>query len=141
MRELRARHIIRTNNNPVGDIAEAIVAEYYSGTRGSFAQAGWDVLAPNGERIQVKAMRQTRGTKRRNLSPIRDKEYDCVVVVIVDEDFIVTEGLRLSRATVEELFPHRDYVNGRIITVTSTLRADPRVETLDLSPAPERLGG
>ncbi|HEY7933645.1 MAG TPA: hypothetical protein VID48_07450 [Solirubrobacteraceae bacterium] len=40
MRELRARNIIRTNNNPARDIAEAIVTEYYSGERGGFAQAG-----------------------------------------------------------------------------------------------------
>jgi len=32
MRELRLRGIIRTNNNPVGDIAEAIVAIHYQAT-------------------------------------------------------------------------------------------------------------
>jgi hypothetical protein len=123
MRELRARDVVRTNNNPVGDIAEAIVAEHYGGERGSFAQAGWDVRTPQGERIQVKAMRQTAGAKRRNVSPIRDRDYDFVVIVIFDEDFVLTEGLRLSRDVVEELFHHRDYVNGRIITVTNVLRA------------------
>jgi hypothetical protein len=30
-----------TNNNPIGDIAEAIVATH-GGERGSFSQAGWD---------------------------------------------------------------------------------------------------
>lgn len=59
MRALRKRGVVRTNNNPVGDIAEAIVAAHYRGERGSFSQAGWDVLAPDGERIQVKALRQT----------------------------------------------------------------------------------
>ncbi len=43
MRELRKRDVVRTNNNPVGDIAEAIVAAHYSAERGSFSQAGWDV--------------------------------------------------------------------------------------------------
>jgi hypothetical protein len=50
MRELRARGVIRTNNNPVGDIAEAIVARHYGGERASFGQSGWDrvwVLARN----------------------------------------------------------------------------------------------
>lgn len=140
MRELRDRDVIRTNNNPVGDIAEAIVAEHFTGTRGSFSQAGWDVLSPAGERIQVKAMRLTATTKRRSLSPIRDSAYDSVVVVILDEDFQVTEGLKLDRALVEELFAHRAYVNGRVITVTKTLRAHPQVEALDLAPAAARLG-
>ena len=139
MRELRRRDIIRTNNNPVGDIAEAIVAEYYQGQRGSFSQAGWDVKTATAERIQVKAMRQTSETKRRNLSPIRDREYDVVVVVVFDEDFVVTEGLRITREVVEELFPHRAHVNGRVIIVTQTLRQDPRVQHLDLTVAAQRL--
>ena len=135
MRQLHARDIIRTNNNPIGDIAEAIVAEHYGGTRGSFSQAGWDVLLPSGERLQVKALRQAGARGRRNLSPIRDADYDAVIVVIFDEDFRVTEGLRLERAAVEDLFAHRPHVNGRIITLTQKLRAHPGVSIVALSDA------
>ena len=135
MRQLRDRGIIRTNNNPIGDIAEAIVAEHYGGERGSFSQAGWDVLLPSGERLQVKALRQTGARGRRNLSPIRDVDYDAVIVVIFDEDFRVNEGLRIERATVEELFPHRAHVNGRIITITKKLRGHPDVAVIELSDA------
>jgi hypothetical protein len=67
--------------------------------------------------------------------PTRDRDYDDVVVVIMDEDFIVTEGLTLSRELVEKLSPQRAHVSGRVITVTRALRADPRVEHLDLSAA------
>ena len=140
MNELRVRDIIRTNNNPVGDIAEAIVATHYGGERGAFSQSGWDVTTPDGERIQVKAMRLTPTSNRRNLSPIRDRNYDFVVVVIFDENFQVTEGLRFSRKVVEELFEHHAYVNGRIITVTKALRAHPLVETVELTDAAVRLG-
>ena len=135
MRQLRAREIIRTNNNPIGDIAEAVVALHYGGQAGSFSQAGWDVLLPDGERLQVKALRVAGARGRRNLSPIRDTDYDAVVVVFFDEDFRVTEGLRIERATVEELFPHRAHVNGRITTVTHKLRAHPDVEAVQLSDA------
>lgn len=134
MRALRERGVIRTNNNPVGDIAEAIVADHFKGERGSFSQAGWDVKTGD-ERIQVKALRQTPNTNRTNLSPIRDADYDSVVIVIFNEDFQVTEGLRLSRSLVEELFDHKDYVNGRVIRVTRKLREDPRVESVDFSGA------
>lgn len=133
MRELRRRDVIRTNNNPVGDIAEAIVHAHYGGVRAGFSQAGWDVMTAAGERIQVKAMRTTPTSKRRNLSPIRDRDYDSVVIVVFDEDFQVTEGLKLTRDVVEELFAHRPYVNGRIITVTSRLRGHALVDAVDLS--------
>lgn len=66
MRALRRREIIRTNNNPIGDIAEAIVHQHYGGERGSFSQAGWDVKTPDGVRLQVKASRRTGSGKRRN---------------------------------------------------------------------------
>ncbi len=133
MRTLRDRGIVRTNNNPIGDIAEAIVADHYGGERGSFSQSGWDVRLPDGERLQVKALRRTGARGRRNLSPIRDSDYDAVTVVIFDEDFRVTEGLRIERATVEALFGHRAHVNGRIITVTEKLRAHPDVRRIELS--------
>jgi hypothetical protein len=38
LRELRDRDVVRTFNNPVGDIAEALVALHYEGERGSFSQ-------------------------------------------------------------------------------------------------------
>ena len=135
MRQLRARNVIRTNNNPIGDIAEAIVAAHYKGERGSFSQAGWDVRLTDETKLQVKALRLTGASGRRNLSPIRDTDYDAVIVVIFDEDFRVTEALRLERATVEQLFPHRAHVNGRIITVTKKLRAAVGVSALKLSDA------
>ena len=58
-----------------------------------------------------------------------------MVVVIFDEDFHVTEGLYIDCATVERLFPHRDYVNGRVITVTKQLREDEAVRAINLSDA------
>jgi hypothetical protein len=133
MRVLRERGVIRTNNNPIGDIAEAIVHEHFGGERGSFVQAGWDVKTADGARLQVKALRRTVTSKRRNLSPIRDRDYDAVVVVIFREDFSVEEGLWISRALVERLFEHRPYVNGRIVAVTQALMTNPEVRHIDLS--------
>ena len=93
------------------------------------------MLLPDGERLQVNALRLAGARGRRNLSPMRDADYDAVIVVIFDEDFRVTEGLRIERATVEELFPRREHVNGRIITVTRKLRAHPNVAVVELSDA------
>ena len=135
MRQLRTRDVIRTNNNPIGDIAEAIVAAHYNGERGSFSQAGWDVLLRDGTKLQVKALRLAGARGRRNLSPIRDTDYDAVIVVIFDENFRVTEALRIERETVEQLFPHRAHINGRIITVTKKLRAADGVRIVKLSDA------
>jgi hypothetical protein len=140
MRELRARDIIRTNNNPVGDIAEAVVHAHYGGERAGFSNAGWDVKTPAGERLEVKALRVAEGGKAgRGLSPIRQSDYDAVIVVVFNEDFEVTEGLRIPREVVEERFAVEAYRNARSIRLTQALRADPRVETVDLSDAYAKL--
>jgi hypothetical protein len=60
LRELRNRGVVRTFNNPIGDIEEELVALYYGGERGSFSQKTWDV-AVGEELLQVKALRRTRG--------------------------------------------------------------------------------
>jgi hypothetical protein len=134
MRELADRDIIRTNNNPLGDIAELVVASHYQGERGSFSQAGWDVIAPEGERIQVKSLREVPGKKRTNFSPISDPDYDSVVLVIFNEDFQVTEALKLQRQLVEELFsPNKK--GQRIIRWSKKLKANPNIELVDLSDA------
>jgi hypothetical protein len=140
MRELRQRDIIRTNNNPVGDIAEAVVHAHYGGERAGFSNAGFDVKTPSGERIEVKAIRVTEGGKTgRGLSPIRKSDYDVVLVVVFGEDFDVTEGLRIPREVVEERFAVESYRNARSIRITRALRDDPRVETVDLSDAYAKL--
>ena len=89
MRQLRARDVIRTNNNPIGDIAEAIVAAHYEGERGSFSQAGWDVsVSPTEPSCRSRRLRLSQAPAAGEiLSPIRDTDYDAVIVVIFNEDF------------------------------------------------------
>lgn len=140
MTELRTRDVVRTNNNPVGDIAEAIVHEHYGGRRGSFSQKGWDVETHDGQRLQVKGIRRTGLRGRRNLSAIRDSDYDLVVVVVFDEDFRLTTALSIPREVVEEMFPIRPYVNGRIITVTDALAMRSGIATIDMTAAYQRVG-
>lgn len=134
MRELAAREVIRTNNNPLGDIAELVVAAHYGGERGSFSQAGWDVLTPRGEKVQVKSLREVPGKRRTNFSPISDSDYDFVVLVIFNEDFRVTLGLRLDRSLVEELFAP-NAKGQRIIRWSKKLASDPKAQPIDLSDA------
>lgn len=140
MAEFRTRDVVRTANNPVGDIAEAIVHEHYGGTRGSFSQKGWDVQDVTGRRLQVKGMRRTGQRGRRNLSAIRDSDYDLVVIVVFDSDFTLATALEVPREVVEELFAIRPYVNGRIITVSEALLRHPKVSEIDMTAAYARLG-
>ncbi|MGO8936051.1 MAG: DUF6998 domain-containing protein [Mycobacterium sp.] len=135
--ELRDRGLIRTNNL-VGDLAEAIVHAHYGGERLLFSGKGWDVKTPDGERIEVKAIRRT-SARRVTCSAIRGCDYDAALVVVFDTNFELTDGLKIARETVEALFPHREHVNGRIITVTKRLTERPEVTHVDMTAAYDRL--
>lgn len=131
MRQLRVLGVIRTNNNPIGDIAEAIVCDHYKGERASFSQKGWDVRTPGGELIQVKSRRKTPDSNPTVLSPISGDEYDSLVVIIFNEDFQVAEGLKATRALVENHFA-LDKKNQRRVQL-SKLRTLSKVEEVDFS--------
>lgn len=133
LRELRERGVVRTFNNPIGDIAEELVAIHYGGERGSFSQKSWDVRVGD-ELLQVKALRRTGTRTRRNFSPIRsDDGYTAVIVVIFTEDLRVEQALRIPREVVNELFPRRSHVNGRIIILGRRLLEHPEVRSVQLS--------
>lgn len=131
MRQLRVLEVIRTNNNPIGDIAEAIVCDHYKGERASFSQKGWDVRTPSGELIQVKSRRRTPDSNPTVLSPISGDEYDSLVVIIFNEDFQVAEGLKATRALIENHFA-LDKKNQRRVQL-SKLRTLSKVEEVDFS--------
>jgi hypothetical protein len=140
MRVLREREIIRTNNSPTGDIAEALVERALGGKRSHFSNAGWDVRLPpsyeypGGERVQVKSVRVVPWAKPpANCSPIVDQDYDTVVLVYFDEDFRVTGARYFTREVVEDAFPPRARDGARIIRLTRKFLARDDVHRIDIS--------
>ena len=133
LRELRSRGVVRTFNNPIGDIAEELVARHYKGERGAFNQKAWDVRSGS-DLLQVKALRDTGSRSRRNLSAIRSEDgYTAVIVVVFTEDLRVSEAWRIPRAVVHERFAHVAHVNGRIVRLSPALFSHPDVERVYLS--------
>lgn len=53
--ELKDRGVIRTENAPVGDYAEYLVATALGGQLAPNSEKSWDVLTKDGEKLQVKA--------------------------------------------------------------------------------------
>ncbi|MFI5501706.1 DUF6998 domain-containing protein [Nocardia asteroides] len=139
MTELQARGLLRTSNNPVGDLAEAIAHEHFGGERGSFSQKGWDIRTTAGERIQVKGMRRTPGSKRTALSAIRDTDYDTVLVIIFDVNYELVEAFSMTREKAEAAFTHSSHVNGIIPRITQKLLMGEQVTRVDLRDAYRRI--
>jgi hypothetical protein len=69
VRELLSRGIVRSANAPAGDYAELLVQRACGGALAPKSQKSWDVLTPNGRRLQVKARVITPENPSRQLSP------------------------------------------------------------------------
>jgi hypothetical protein len=72
------------------------------------------VLAPNGERLQVKARVVTnpRSAGERQLSVFRAWDFDAAVVVLFDDEFRVWRATRLPGATVDKVSCFVEHVKG-----------------------------
>ena len=65
MEELRRRGIVRSSNNPVADIAEALVADTLGLRLAPKGAQGYDAEGDDGRRYQVKSRRLTGHNRRR----------------------------------------------------------------------------
>src|ERR1035438_8680602 len=83
--ELKSRRVIRTENAPVGDYAEYLVATALGGQLAPNAEKSWDVLGNDGEKLQVKARVVTEPARpgQLQLSPFRSFEFGSAVVVLL----------------------------------------------------------
>src|SRR5207244_769823 len=84
MSELRTRGVVRSGNNPIADMAERVIADYYGVEPEPPNSRSYDVVAPDGTTIQVKALRRTRSS-RRNLSALRTLDFDVLAAVVFED--------------------------------------------------------
>src|SRR4051812_6497546 len=88
--ELKDRKVVRTKNNPLGDYTEWLVGNALGLELQTNSKAGYDGIAENGIRVQIKGRRITPENKSRQLSAIRkyeEKDFDDLAAVIFDENF------------------------------------------------------
>lgn len=98
MRELRRREIIRSENNPTGDLAEGLVAGLYGVELETNSTAGYDLCLSDGTRMQVKARRRTLRSKPSHYGLIRkldEDPFDDLVAVNFNEEFTVESAFRM----------------------------------------------
>jgi len=131
--ELRARGVVRTGNNPVGDYTEWLVAKALGLKLEANSSSGHDAVAPDGRRLQIKGRRVTPSNKSRQLGAIRNlakQEFDELVAVIFDEEFGVLEAVVMPHAVVGELSAYRAHVNAHVLHIRGPLLTDPRVKSI-----------
>lgn len=118
--ELRGRSLVRTNNVPVGDLAEHVAAMVYGGQLEPNSARSYDLTTPEGARVQVKVRQQSRGSAL--FSPIRSFDFDLCVFLVVD-GHAVTTAREWTPDQVREYGHHREHTNGTVVSVSQLAAA------------------
>lgn len=116
---LRSRGLVRTNNAPIGDLAEYCAAVVYDGLLTPNSEKSYDLVAEDGRRIQVKVrLIRPSTSKAATFSPIRSFEFDGCVFLLVDDD--AGEVITARELTVDEVRlhgRHREHTNGVVVRI------------------------
>jgi hypothetical protein len=115
LHELRRRGLTRTENNPTGDLAEAVVSRSLNLTLVEKSKASFDAIHKNGQRYQIKGRRITPSNPSRQLGTIRGldkKHFDFLAGVIFDKDFRIYRAALIPYRTVKAFAKHQSHVNG-----------------------------
>jgi hypothetical protein len=131
--ELRRRQIVRTQNNPLGDYTEWLVAKSLNLDLANNSKAGYDAIDSNGVKIQIKGRRITSKNKSTQLNAIRnlqEKDFDELIAVIYDEHFNINEAVSIPHAVIAEHATYRKHVNAHILIIKGPVLSDPSVKCI-----------
>lgn len=130
--ELRRREIVRTGNAPTGDYAETLVKVAFNGELAPNSEKSWDVLTPEGEKLQVKSrlLDDPTKSKQRQLSPIRSWGFDYLAIVLFDSTYRVWRAVKVPADLVRGTGTHSEWVNGELIIARDSLLDHPQAEDL-----------
>ncbi|WP_445769279.1 DUF6998 domain-containing protein [Rheinheimera sp.] len=131
--ELKARGIVKTQNNPLGDYTEWLVSKALDLELQPNSNAGYDGISQDGLRVQIKGRRVTPKNNSRQLSAIRkyaQNDFDALAAVIYDEHFSIVEALLIPHEVVGQYASYRDHVNAHILILNGPILKDPRIRSI-----------
>jgi hypothetical protein len=136
--ELRRRHVLRSGaRNPTGDVAEWLVAQQLGVSLAPPGQLGYDLVAPDGSRVQIKG-RRVHGAGRGpavfgTIVNLDGQEFDWIACVLLDLDWSVKEAWAVPHEAVSRVGHWSERHHQWRIPVAGSWRRDHAVRSLDLS--------
>ncbi|MBP2278448.1 hypothetical protein D9M73_62750 [compost metagenome] len=108
--ELRSRNVLRSANNPTGDLAEYLFCAAFGWEQEANSKKGFDAADSDGVRYQIKGRRLHRRNKSRQMSAIRSTDgFDILAGVLFNDDFCVIRAALIPASVVFERTSFVDY--------------------------------
>lgn len=102
--ELRERGIVRSSNNPTGDLAEYLFCRAFGWTQAGNSHPSADATGPDGTTLyQIKGRRWTRHNKSRQLGALRglpDGGFHFLAAILFSPDYSVDRAAIIPHALV-----------------------------------------
>lgn len=128
MEELRYRGVVKSANNPTGDLAEFLFCRTFSWQQASNSQRGFDAHDEYGKRYQIKGRRLHRRNTSRQLSAMRDLEaFDTLAAVLFDDDYRVSRAALIPNGVVRGRCSFVQRTNSYRFMLTDEIWDDGRV--------------
>lgn len=118
VKELRRRDLVRTNNKPLGDIAEYVVWLARGGILEPNSTKSHDITTASGHRIQVKAMANRAAGSGARFSPFRSTDYHTAVFLVFGSEFDIVEAFEVEADQIERHVRFVPHVAGRQPSLT-----------------------
>ena len=131
--ELRARGLIRSSNNPTGDLAEYLCCKAFGWTQSGNSNRSIDAIDSNGVRYQIKGRRITRFNGSRQLSALRNLDgahFDFLVGVLFNEDYTIFRAALIPYSVTLERALFVKYTNSHKFMLRDDVWAAPHVRDI-----------
>ncbi len=130
---LRDRGLVRTSNNPVADYTEWLVCSRLGLMPERSSNRGYDGIAPDGTKYEIKARRVTSHNSSLQLSAIRglrDRHFDYLIGVVYEADFSIRYAAKVPHALIEPNSKFRSHTNSHAFHLRPEVLSLPGVEDL-----------
>ncbi len=127
MEELKARHVVRTFNNPVADYCEALAAFALSLRLEGNSHKGYDATDLAGTKYQIKGRLIHDAHSLNQLGIIRNldaHELDYLIAVLLDPQFSVIEAYKIPHSLVTKYSQYSELQHGNIIRLRGPILED-----------------
>jgi hypothetical protein len=139
MEELRARNVLRSANNPTGDLAEYLFCAAFGWEQENNSAKSFDATDEDGSRYQIKGRRIHRRNGSRQLSAIRNPDgFDILAAVLFDDEFrilraalIPAQVVRDHSKFIEHTNSHKFLLRDAIWVVTGVIDATERLRAVE----------
>ena len=129
MEELRVREVLRSANNPTGDLAEYLFCSAFGWAQENNSAKAFDATGHDGKRYQIKGRRIHHRNRSRQLSAIRDLDgFDVLAAVLFDDDYRVMRAALILLAVVHERSTYIEHTNSHKFLLRDAVWDAPGVE-------------